>query len=173
MIALGCRKEGWKVLDPAVEFGFEKSAMPMLGLTKYWSEKLQTKQLRLGIAQRWHIPGAELIDFPTRAGMALNSDPSTHHLEPYFGGGAEITPLSWLSANMNLDAFGNRLLDVSEGLMRAETVAEAWRPRGITSAGIGSRFTLFASGSSSLMRAMPSFTVLPVPPVSWMVKACS
>lgn len=39
-----------------------------------------------------------------------------------------------------LDAYGNRLLEFSEGLMRAETIAEAWRPRGITSADIGSRF---------------------------------
>lgn len=39
-----------------------------------------------------------------------------------------------------LDAFGNRLFDFSEGMMRAETVAEAWRPSGITSAGFGSRF---------------------------------
>jgi arylsulfatase A-like enzyme len=39
-----------------------------------------------------------------------------------------------------LDAYGNRLLDFSEGLMQAETLAEAWRPRGLTSVGIGSRF---------------------------------
>jgi arylsulfatase A-like enzyme len=39
-----------------------------------------------------------------------------------------------------LDAYGNRLLDFTEGLMQAETIAEAWRPHGITSVGIGSRF---------------------------------
>ena len=39
-----------------------------------------------------------------------------------------------------LDAFGNRLEDFNEGLMRAETIAEAWRPNGIVSVGIGSRF---------------------------------
>jgi arylsulfatase A-like enzyme len=39
-----------------------------------------------------------------------------------------------------LDAYGNRLLDFTEGLMHAETVAEAWRPQGLISIGIGSRF---------------------------------
>lgn len=53
--------------------------------------------------------------------------------------GARVGTHGFLYPKM-LDAFGNRLLDVTEGLMRAETIAEAWRPRGITSAGIGSRF---------------------------------
>lgn len=53
--------------------------------------------------------------------------------------GARVGTHGFLYPKM-LDAFGNRLLDVSEGLMRAETIAEAWRPRGITSACIGSRF---------------------------------
>ena len=53
--------------------------------------------------------------------------------------GARVGTHEFLYPKM-LDAFGNRLLDFSEGLMRAETVAEAWRPRGITSACIGSRF---------------------------------
>ncbi len=53
--------------------------------------------------------------------------------------GARVGTHGFLYPKM-LDAYGNRLLDFSEGLMRAETVAEAWRPRGITSAGIGSRF---------------------------------
>lgn len=53
--------------------------------------------------------------------------------------GARVGTHGFLYPKM-LDAFGNRLLDVNEGLMRAETIAEAWRPRGITTAGIGSRF---------------------------------
>lgn len=53
--------------------------------------------------------------------------------------GARVGKHEFLYPKM-LDAFGNRLLEFSEGLMRAETVAEAWRPRGITSADIGSRF---------------------------------
>lgn len=53
--------------------------------------------------------------------------------------GARVGTHEFLYPKM-LDAFGNRLLDFSEGLMRAETIAEAWRPRGITSADIGSRF---------------------------------
>lgn len=53
--------------------------------------------------------------------------------------GARVGKHEFLYPKM-LDAFGNRLLEFSEGLMRAETIAEAWRPRGITSAGIGSRF---------------------------------
>lgn len=53
--------------------------------------------------------------------------------------GARVGTHGFLYPKM-LDAFGNRLLDFSEGLMRAETVAEAWRPRGITTACIGSRF---------------------------------
>lgn len=53
--------------------------------------------------------------------------------------GARVGTHGFLYPKM-LGAFGNRLLDVSEGLMRAETIAEAWRPRGITSACIGSRF---------------------------------
>lgn len=53
--------------------------------------------------------------------------------------GAKVGTHGFLYPKM-LDAFGNRLLDVNEGLMRAETIAEAWRPRGITSADIGSRF---------------------------------
>lgn len=53
--------------------------------------------------------------------------------------GARVGTHGFLYPKM-LDAFGNRLLDFSEGLMRAETIAEAWRSRGITTAGIGSRF---------------------------------
>jgi arylsulfatase A-like enzyme len=53
--------------------------------------------------------------------------------------GARVGTHEFLYPKM-LDAFGNRLLDFSEGLMRAETIAEAWRPRGITTADIGSRF---------------------------------
>lgn len=53
--------------------------------------------------------------------------------------GARVGTHEFLYPKM-LDAYGNRLLEFSEGLMRAETIAEAWRPRGITSAGIGSRF---------------------------------
>ncbi len=53
--------------------------------------------------------------------------------------GARVGTHGFLYPKM-LDAFGNRLLEFSEGLMRAETIAEAWRPRGITTAGIGSRF---------------------------------
>ena len=53
--------------------------------------------------------------------------------------GARVGKHEFLYPKM-LDAFGNRLLEFSEGLMRAETIAEAWRPRGITSADIGSRF---------------------------------
>ncbi len=53
--------------------------------------------------------------------------------------GARVGAHEFLYPKM-LDAFGNRLLDFSEGLMRAETIAEAWRPRGITSADVGSRF---------------------------------
>lgn len=53
--------------------------------------------------------------------------------------GARVGTHGFLYPKM-LDAYGNRLLDVNEGLMRAETIAEAWRPRGITTAGIGSRF---------------------------------
>lgn len=53
--------------------------------------------------------------------------------------GARVGAHGFLYPKM-LDAFGNRLLEFSEGLMRAETIAEAWRPRGITTAGIGSRF---------------------------------
>jgi arylsulfatase A-like enzyme len=39
-----------------------------------------------------------------------------------------------------LNAYGNRLEDFNEGLMRAETIAEAWRPNGLVTIGIGSRF---------------------------------
>lgn len=53
--------------------------------------------------------------------------------------GARVGKHEFLYPKM-LDAFGNRLLEFSEGLMRAQTIAEAWRPRGITSADIGSRF---------------------------------
>ncbi len=53
--------------------------------------------------------------------------------------GARVGTHGFLYPKM-LDAFGNRLLDFSEGLMCGETIAEAWRPRGITTAGIGSRF---------------------------------
>ncbi|HZQ07523.1 MAG TPA: alkaline phosphatase family protein [Anaerolineae bacterium] len=53
--------------------------------------------------------------------------------------GARVGTHGFLYPKM-LDAFGNRLLEFSEGLMQAETIAEAWRPRGITTAGIGSRF---------------------------------
>lgn len=53
--------------------------------------------------------------------------------------GARVGTHGFLYPKM-LDAFGNRLLEFSEGLMRAETIAEAWRARGITTAGIGSRF---------------------------------
>jgi len=53
--------------------------------------------------------------------------------------GARVGTHEFLYPKM-LDAYGNRLLDFSEGLMRAETIAEAWRPRGITTADIGSRF---------------------------------
>lgn len=53
--------------------------------------------------------------------------------------GARVGTHGFLYPKM-LDAYGNRLLEFSEGLMRAETIAEAWRPRGITTAGIGSRF---------------------------------
>lgn len=53
--------------------------------------------------------------------------------------GARVGMHEFLYPKM-LDAYGNRLLDFSEGLMRAETIAEAWRPFGITTAGIGSRF---------------------------------
>lgn len=53
--------------------------------------------------------------------------------------GARVGTHGFLYPKM-LDAYGNRLLDFSEGLMRAETIAEAWRPYGITSADIGSRF---------------------------------
>lgn len=53
--------------------------------------------------------------------------------------GARVGTHGFLYPKM-LDAFGNRLLEFSEGRVRAETVAEAWRPQGITSAGVGSRF---------------------------------
>ncbi len=53
--------------------------------------------------------------------------------------GARVGTHGFLYPKM-LDAYGNRLLDFIEGLMQAETVAEAWRPNGITSVGIGSRF---------------------------------
>lgn len=53
--------------------------------------------------------------------------------------GARVGTHGFLYPKM-LDAYGNRLLEFSEGLMRAETIAEAWRPRGITTADIGSRF---------------------------------
>ncbi len=53
--------------------------------------------------------------------------------------GARVGTHGFLYPKM-LDAFNNRLLDFTEGLMQAETVAEAWRPQGITSVGIGSRF---------------------------------
>ncbi|HEY6043163.1 MAG TPA: alkaline phosphatase family protein, partial [Anaerolineae bacterium] len=53
--------------------------------------------------------------------------------------GARVGTHGFLYPKM-LDAYGNRLFDFTEGLMQAETIAEAWRPRGITSAGIGSRF---------------------------------
>lgn len=53
--------------------------------------------------------------------------------------GARVGAHGFLYPKM-LDAFGNRLLDFNEGMMQAETVAEAWRPNGITSADVGSRF---------------------------------
>lgn len=53
--------------------------------------------------------------------------------------GARVGTHGFLYPKM-LDAYGNRLLDFSEGQMRAETISEAWRPYGITSADIGSRF---------------------------------
>ena len=53
--------------------------------------------------------------------------------------GARVGTHGFLYPKM-LDALNNRLLDFTEGLMQAETVAEAWRPNGITSVGIGSRF---------------------------------
>jgi arylsulfatase A-like enzyme len=53
--------------------------------------------------------------------------------------GARVGTHGFLYPKM-LDAYGNRLLEFSEGLQRAETIAEAWRPRGITTACIGSRF---------------------------------
>ena len=53
--------------------------------------------------------------------------------------GARVGTHGFLYPKM-LDAYGNRLLDFTEGLMQAETVAEAWRPNGITSVGVGSRF---------------------------------
>lgn len=53
--------------------------------------------------------------------------------------GARVGTHGYIYAKM-LDAFGNRLLDFNEGMMRAETVAEAWRPNGLVSVGIGSRF---------------------------------
>lgn len=53
--------------------------------------------------------------------------------------GARVGTHGYLYPKM-LDAYGNRLQDFNEGLMRAETVAEAWRPNGLTSIGIGSRF---------------------------------
>jgi arylsulfatase A-like enzyme len=53
--------------------------------------------------------------------------------------GARVGTHGFLYPKM-LDAFGNRLEDFNEGLMRAETIAEAWRPNGIVSIGIGSRF---------------------------------
>jgi arylsulfatase A-like enzyme len=53
--------------------------------------------------------------------------------------GARVGAHGFLYPKM-LDAYGNRLFDFTEGLMQAETIAEAWRPRGMTSAGIGSRF---------------------------------
>jgi|GEM_PF-2669940 len=53
--------------------------------------------------------------------------------------GARVGTHGFLYPKM-LDAFGNRLLDFTEGLMQAETIAEACRPRGLVSVGIGSRF---------------------------------
>jgi arylsulfatase A-like enzyme len=53
--------------------------------------------------------------------------------------GARVGTHGFLYPKM-LDAYGNRMLDFPEGLMQAETIAEAWRPNGITSVGIGSRF---------------------------------
>ncbi len=53
--------------------------------------------------------------------------------------GARVATHGFLYPKM-LDAYGNRLLDFNEGMMTAETVAEAWRPNGIVSVGIGSRF---------------------------------
>ena len=65
----------------------------------------------------------------------------------------------------------------SAGLARdagvAVRAAALQAERQMADAGTGSRFTLLASGSNSLMRAMPSCTVLRVPPVSWMVMVCS
>jgi arylsulfatase A-like enzyme len=53
--------------------------------------------------------------------------------------GARVGTHGFLYPKM-LDAYGNRMLDFPEGLMQAETIAEAWRPNGITSVDIGSRF---------------------------------
>ncbi len=53
--------------------------------------------------------------------------------------GARVGTHGFLYPKM-LDAYGNRILDFTEGLMHAETVAEAWRLNGITSIGLGSRF---------------------------------
>ncbi len=53
--------------------------------------------------------------------------------------GARVGTHGFLYPKM-LDALNNRLLDFTEGLMQAETVAEAWRANGITSVGVGSRF---------------------------------
>jgi arylsulfatase A-like enzyme len=53
--------------------------------------------------------------------------------------GARVGSHGFLYPKM-LNAYGNRLEDFNEGMMRAETVAEAWRPNGLVSVGIGSRF---------------------------------
>lgn len=53
--------------------------------------------------------------------------------------GARVGTHGFLYPKM-LDAYGNRLLDFTEGLMQAQTIAEAWRSRGLISAAIGSRF---------------------------------
>jgi arylsulfatase A-like enzyme len=91
--------------------------------------------------QRAHTPtfdalatrGASATDartvFPTITGPAHTSILT----------GARVGTHGFLYPKM-LDAYGNRMLDFTEGLMQAETVAEAWRPNGITSVGIGSRF---------------------------------
>lgn len=60
--------------------------------------------------------------------------------------GARVGAHGFLYPEM-LDAYSNRLLGFTEGLMQAQTIAEAWRPHGLTTVAIGSRFMRGADAS--------------------------
>jgi arylsulfatase A-like enzyme len=98
------------------------------GITPAALQRAQTPTFD-GLAARGVMAQDARTVFPTITGPAHTSILT----------GARVGTHGFLYPKM-LDAYGNRMLDFSEGLMQAETVAEAWRSNGITSVGIGSRF---------------------------------